>query len=616
MKHLILLLLLIEIITCDDFERFYDSVVNRINEINQHVRATNNSYMYSTNDSTIYNGGSYDFIIVGGGSAGSVLASRLSEINDWSILLVEAGGFKDNFSDIPALSSFLQISDMDWGYLTTPQKHCCLGMKNNQCVYPRGKVIGGSSTINGLVYTRGNKDDFDEWEKLGNPGWSYKDVLPFFIKSERNDIEKIDKGYHGFYGPLHVNLTSPSDVTTEYVKKAFNNIGVKEVDVNGRQQLGTSIVPLNINFNKRCSGYNTFITPIEKRRNLKILLNAFVFKLIFNKNEAKGILYNKNGKIYKATVKKELILSAGAVNTPQILMLSGIGPEEDLTKLGIDVIHNLPGVGAHLQDHPHLFIPIRTNITRDNFTLAENLKKYVHAKTPLTRGLSSELISFTKLNGDSYSNIELLTEIPSSISPNPKQLYNSKYNTMSDLNITTDFLMGVILLKPLSVGKVSLKSKNPSDFPLIDIRYFSDQENIDINTMYESIKYVMKLIQTNEMRKINASYISQQRGCEHLLSNECKISGYQNDCDKNYWHCAIRRYSSTTYHPVGTARMGPVPKYHVVDHNCRVHYFKNFRIVDASVIPNIISGHINAVVYMIAEKISDIIKVSLLDKYE
>ncbi|XP_074026173.1 glucose dehydrogenase [FAD, quinone]-like [Leptinotarsa decemlineata] len=246
------------------------------------------------------NYGIYDFIIIEGGSAGSILTSRLSEVPEWSVLLLEAGDDKNAFSDIPGFSNSLGKTNMNWGYFTTPQATCCQGMDNHQCVQPRGKVLGGSSEINGLMYVRGSPSDYESWEKdFDVHGWSYKDVLPYFLKSEVVDFKNFDKGYHGSDGLIHVNYTAPPSSTAEYLVEAVHERGLKEIDYNGKSQLGVSRIQFNINFNKRSNGARAYLDPIRKgRSNLNITLNAFVTKILLRKSVAYGVEFVKGGQRY------------------------------------------------------------------------------------------------------------------------------------------------------------------------------------------------------------------------------------------------------------------------------------------------------------------------------
>uniref|UniRef100_W4VSH8 Putative GMC oxidoreductase n=1 Tax=Phaedon cochleariae TaxID=80249 RepID=W4VSH8_PHACE len=586
----------------DSFEEFYNYVESKSNYENQYVLPKNNRDLFETSDATIHVLGSYDFIIVGGGSAGSVLASRLSEIKKWKILLLEAGGDETAFSDIPGYGPNLR--SMNWGYSTIPQKTCCLGMQNQQCDYTRGKVLGGSSGTNALVYARGSYADFDGWQALGNSGWSYQDVLPYFKKSEHIDISGYDVGYHGVGGPLHVNYTVPQSIIADTFIEACRQKGLEEVDYNGRNQMGVSKIQFNINFNKRVSASRALIDPIKgSRKNLNIKLNTLVVKILVKDTVAYGVEYIEAGKRYIVKAKKEVLLSAGSINSPQLLLLSGLGPKAELSKLGIRVKNNLPAVGKHLKDHPfYINLFFRTNLTAMNPTLRENLHRYLMGEAPLTRYNGLELIAFINTTNHTQSppDIEyILTPPPLNLPPHIYNTNDDYSHVFQGYNTTTDFTTGVILLKPKSEGSVSLRTNSMLEFPLIDVRYFSDPEGRDIETMYQGIKYFLSFTETPAFKKINATLISTHPGCEELKKNPV---------DRDYWYCAIRHATSTAYHPVGTTRMGNSLQNSVVNNECIVHNMKKLRVVDAGVLPDIVRGHTNAVTNMIAEKISDVIK--------
>ncbi|XP_072397272.1 glucose dehydrogenase [FAD, quinone]-like [Diabrotica undecimpunctata] len=588
-----------------ELDNLYNEVQTVLAGVQSYQAPVDNSALFTITNDKVVDYGDYDFIIIGAGAAGAVLANRLSEVYSWRILLLEAGGKSNKFSEIPPLIANLRRTDMNWGYFSTPQKTCCQGMINKQCIYPRGKVIGGTTTINGGVYSRGSRSDYNLWAAMGNSGWSYNDVLPYFKKSEFNVLKEYDAGYHGSSGYLYVNKTTPPSVVAAAFRGANLEKGLKEVDYNGRQEIGVSRIQFNIKDNIKQNSERAFLDPIKGRTNLDIVLNAAVNKIEIEGGEAKFVTFVKNGTLHKVRARLEIILSAGAINSPQLLMVSGIGPKKELENLGIPVKVDLPQVGKNLQDHP-MFVNLyfRTNQTAASTTLKEKLALYLQNLTPLTNGAGLEQLAFINSNTVLFGepNIEIFTFAPpSSVPPNPKFGFNfddtnsavyKNYNSLTDVSIL------VSLLKVKSRGQVTLNSSNIIDFPLIDLNYFSDKKGEDIANMYKGIQYALSLLNTRAFKSVNATLVSTQPNCEQ----------YKNKGDKEYWYCALRQMTSTEYHTAGTTRMGLHTTDSVVDKDCVVHNIRNLRVVDAGVMPEIPQAHIAAVVHMIAEKISDAIK--------
>uniref|UniRef100_A0A6P7G5E8 Glucose dehydrogenase [FAD, quinone]-like n=1 Tax=Diabrotica virgifera virgifera TaxID=50390 RepID=A0A6P7G5E8_DIAVI len=493
---------------------------------------------------------------------------------------------------------------MNWGYYTSPQTKSCQGMRNNQCVYPRGKVIGGTTTINGAVYARGAHTDYRDWEAMGNKRWAFKYVFPYFKKSETCSFKSCDPYYHGKSGPLSVNQTSPSSIVANAFANANLEKGLSLIDYNGKSQIGVSKIQFNVKYNKHHNAEHAFLDYIKSRTNLKIMLNAAVNKIIIKSHKATGVTFVKDGAVYTAKARKEVILSAGAINSPQLLLLSGVGPKDELKKLDIPVSAHLPAVGKNLQDHPLFFnLYFRTNLTAENRTLKENLELYLEDETPFTNGAGLEQLVF--INADNITSgvadIEYLTFAPPfSVPPNPVKALNlndNYANTYKNYNTQTDISVIMSLMKPKSREQVTLKSNNIVDFPIIDLNFFSDANGTDIETMYKGIQYILSLTKTDAFKRINATLVSEQPSCDQFKGQE-----------REYWYCALKYMTATEYHPSCTTRMGTSRKDSVVDKDCIVHGFSNLRVVDAGVMPEITRGHLMAAVYMIAEKISDEIK--------
>ncbi|KAF5277885.1 hypothetical protein FQA39_LY06037 [Lamprigera yunnana] len=565
------------------------------------------SLQYKPKGDNVSDFGEYDYIVVGAGSSGSVIANRLSEEMQVSVLLLEAGGIETDFTDIPAMNIYSMALEYNWNYNSTPQSKACLGMFHRECAYPTGKGLGGTSIINALMYVRGNKIDYDNWYLQGNPGWAYKDVLPYFIKSENCNI-KGDAGYHGYGGYLNVEYCKPSSPQLTAFLEANKELGREVIDYNGKTQLGVSQTQHNTKNGKRDSVGRSFLDPIQHRSNLNIHAESLVTKIIIDPRTktANGVIFAYKGRYYNAKAGKEIILSAGSINSPQLLMLSGIGPRFHLHSKGIPLIQHL-SVGSHLQDHAAYFaLEFVTNYTEPAKTLRENVESFLNSRGPLTIPGNSQGLGFyqTKLaKTPGYPDIELVMNPSNSTNDFAQRIYhynNQTYNNIFKIiNPKQTFSIIVVLLHPKSKGNVRLKSKNPFDYPLINPKLLSDVNNEDIETMYQGIQLALEIVGTKSFQKLNATLL-------YAPLPICKKYRY---LSRAYWYCQLRQLTTHIYHPTGTCRMGPNSSMGaVVDSNLKVHGIKNLRVADASIIPQPISGHTNAAAIMIGEKVADILK--------
>lgn len=557
---------------------------------------------------------SYDFIIVGAGSAGCALANRLSENPNWNILLIEAGGNENLLMDVPMFVHYLQGYDVNWKYKTERSENYCLAMENNQCHWPRGKVMGGSSVLNYMIYTRGHPTDYDKWEKMGNKGWNFKNVSHYFRKLENNIAENLTPNYHGKNGPVTVsNVDFKSKASRAFIKAGIEQ-GFPFSDYNGPKPIGFSFLQATIANATRQSTNVAYLYPISQRKNLHVKKLSMVTKLLIDeKKKVYGVQFISNGKVYSIRATKEVILSAGAINTPQILMLSGIGPKNHLNQLGIKTVAHL-AVGYNLMDHTAPgALTFRSNTSSINLHEVLRLQTftdYVASRTgPITSAGGIEALAFFNTeNLKDYSGIpdmELMFAGASvNIDPVFKRNFALKDQVYDDIlsAISAEeksFMIMPMLLRPKSQGRIKLRSRNPFDKPAIHANYFSDNENYDIRTSTKAIRFVKELENTNSFKRIGAKLVK-------IPLKNCDRFKYNSD---EYWECFMRHFSFTIYHYCGTAKMGPSsdPKA-VVDATLKVHGIKRLRVVDASVIPVMVSGHTNAPTIMIAEKAADMIK--------
>jgi len=523
----------------------------------------------------------YDYVIVGAGSAGCVLANRLSENGRFSVLLLEAGP-RDNslWIHLPigyAKTMFHPV--YNWGFHTEPEP----AMNNREIYWPRGRGLGGSSSINGLIYVRGQHQDYDHWAELGNDGWSWRDVMPYFIKCERNSRGASE--YHGGDGPLACSDIGETHPLMDAIIEGAGELGVpRNDDFNGALQEGVGYYQLFTRNGLRCSTAAGYLKPARKRANLRIETEARATSLVLEGKHAVGVRYRQRGAEHEVRAAREVLLAAGALQSPQLLQLSGLGGAALLQAHGIPVVHELPGVGENLQDHLQARVMYKV---KQPITINDELKSVrgrismgwrwlAHRTGPLAIGIN-------------YGGM-FARALPQAASPDIQFHFAALSAEMAGAatHPWPGCTFSMCQLRPTSRGTVMIKSRDPLAAPAMRPNYLSTE--LDCRTMVEGVKVARKLART--------------RALEHLIGDEYRPGDSAQSDDEVLEF--VRNYGATIFHPVGTCKMGAGPE-SVVDARLRVHGVAGLRVVDASIMPTLVSGNTNAPVVMIAEKAADLI---------
>ena len=525
---------------------------------------------------------SFDYIVVGGGSGGCVVAGRLSEDPNLTVCVLEAGGHGNGLVvNVPAGAVAMMPTRINnWAFDTVPQA----GLGGRTGYQPRGKALGGSSAINAMVYIRGHRSDYDHWAALGNQGWSYDDVLPYFRLSEHN--ERFDDAWHGRDGPLWVSDLRTGNPFHERYLEAARQAGLPLTDdFNGAQQEGIGIYQVTQKQGERWSAARAYLLPhIGRRSNLTVETHAQVRRILFEGRRAVGVEVLQNGTVRTLRARREVLLAAGAFQTPQLLMLSGVGPMHELARFGIQIVQHLPGVGRNLQDHPDFIFGYRT---RSIDTMGVSLRGSMCMLREILRFRSERrgMLTTNFAEGGGFLKTQPGLDAPDIQLHFVVALVDDHARR---LHAGHGLSCHVCLLRPRSRGAVTLRSNDPAAAPLIDPAFFDDPRDVD--DMVAGFKITRRLMQTPALAK--------------WITRDLFTPNVKSDDDIR---AVLRQRTDTVYHPVGTCRMGR-DEMAVVDPQLRVRGLEGLRIVDASVMPTLIGGNTNAPTIMIGEKAVDLIR--------
>ncbi|XP_058797502.1 glucose dehydrogenase [FAD, quinone]-like, partial [Phymastichus coffea] len=571
-------------------------------------------------DITPSNRQEYDFIVVGAGSAGATIANRLTEINDAKVLLIEAGSRENLFMDVPLFALYSTLhKDKKWGYSTEASDQYCLGSLNNQCQVLFGKVMGGSSSVNAMLAVRGNKRNYDTWAELtGDNDWSWDGMLKYFKKMEKYDVTRANtkNEAHGYSGPVRIaNAPYQSPLARAFVESGKEFGLPTMIDYNSGQQTGFGYLQTNQINGERVSTNRAYLHPIKYRRNLFVSMNSHVNKVLIDPETktAYGVEFTKGYRKIEVVARKEVIICAGAIGSPKILMFSGIGPAEHLRSFNISVLKDAP-VGENLMDHiSYGGLSFMTNET-DSFLITDILRPSNHAFSeyltkrtgPLTVPFGVEALGFMNVDNLSpddedpnleiiFANIHFGSELLGHTIFGFKDSYFYKFFAKTIFH--HGYILFPILMQPKSRGRVFLRSSNPKDNPKILANYLSDADDVRVG--------VKMIRQTIEIAKVKALQKYGSR-INDVIVPGCETHEPNSD---SYWECAFRTFTITFWHHCGTCKMGAEnDPSAVVNTKLQVQGINNLRVVDASIMPMIPTGHLNIPTIAIAEKAADLIK--------
>jgi choline dehydrogenase-like flavoprotein len=534
---------------------------------------------------------SVDYLIVGGGSAGCVLAARLSEDPAVQVALLEAGPPDTSvLIHCPAgLALLAKNGQANWGFQTEPQP----GLNGRRGYQPRGKVLGGSSSVNAMIYARGHRADYDGWAAQGNAGWGWDDVLPYFKRAEHN--ERGADAFHGTGGPLNVmDLRSPHRFGPVFVEAGKQAGYPENRDFNGASQEGVGLYQVTHKNGERFSAAKAYLVPNRQRPNLHVITEAHASRVLFEGRRAVGVAYRQGGRELEMRASREVILSAGALLSPQLLMLSGVGPGAHLQQHGIPVVHDLPGVGRNLHDHVDVVQVVDAPHLTDLFGLSfagivnavKGILEWRRQRSGLLTTNFAEAGGFLRSSPqEKIPDLQLHFVIGKLVDHGRKTVFGHGYSCH------------VCLLRPKSRGTLTLHSADPLAAPRIDPQFLSDPD--DVRRLVRGFRVMRDILAQPAL----AGYRGRELATSAAACSDEEIEAF------------VRAHADTIYHPVGTCRMGSGPL-DVVDDQLRVHGLAGLRVVDASVMPSIVGGNTNAPVIMIGEKAADLVKQAAASRRE
>ena len=531
----------------------------------------------------------FDYIVVGGGSGGCVLAARLSEDPSVSVALIEAGPADKNILiHVPAgLALLAQTQTANWNFSTVPQK----GLNGRIGWQPRGKVLGGSSSVNAMIYIRGHHADYDHWASEGNEGWAWDDVLPYFRRAEHN--ERLHDEWHGNTGPLNVmDLRTPNKYLQAFVDAGREAGYPVNNDFNGAEQEGVGPYQVTHKNGERFSAAKAYLTPNLGRKNLTVFTEAHTTRILFTDKRATGVEFRRAGKTLQIGANHEVLMAAGALQTPQLLMLSGVGPADELARHGIGVVHDLAGVGRNLHDHVDAVQVVDAPQLKETFGVSLGGIGRVLGAIPQWRKHRSGMLTTNFAEAGGFIKSQASEEIPD------LQLH-FVVGKLIDHGRKTVFGHGysahVCVLRPKSRGSVTLASRDPFAAPRIDPNFFDDAD--DMARMIRGFRLMRDVLNQPSLARLGGKELA-------------RSANATSDADIEQF---VRTYGDTIYHPVGTCRMGS-GTLDVVGADLRIHGLEGIRVVDASMMPRIVGGNTNAPTIMVAEKASDMIKAARLSR--